>query len=160
MTTEEILHIFGQRIVDQLKADIKEKSITKFGSVNASGKLYDSIRYEVNNGKLQVFGFDYVYYLQYGRKPGKFPPKDAIKQWIRDKGILSNPSESELNSLAFLISRKIAEKGTTVWEQGGSDLVSAVVNESLIDDLRGTIVANFETYIIDSFKSSYFAMAA
>lgn len=162
MTTEEILTLFGERIVAALKDDIKNRDIyiRQLGPVNASGKLADSIRYEVADGKLRIFGLHYIYYLENGRKPGKAPPRAAIKQWILDKGILRSPKESELNSLAFLIQRKIADKGTCVWEQGGSDLVSGVVNEDLKNDLINEIFQSYETFVIEAFRSSYLPIAA
>jgi len=46
--------------------------------------------------------------LEYGRKPGSFPPVDALEYWvIRKLGITEDS-----RSVAFLIARKIARVGT------------------------------------------------
>ena len=132
----DILTQFGQRIVDELVNDIQNKQVTKYGAVNASGNLAKSIRYEVKDGQLLVYANDYIYYLVYGRQPGKFPPREAIIQWIKDKPI---QSDLPINSLAFLIQRKISRQGTLIYEQGGSDLLSGVINQQLISDLTSEL---------------------
>lgn len=58
---------------------------------------------------------EYWKYLEYGRKAGKFPPPDKIREWIRIKPVLPRPIKGKLpttNQLAYLIGRKIAKKGT------------------------------------------------
>jgi hypothetical protein len=73
----------------------------------ASGNLISSIEVltGAKNGQLfiDLFMEDYWYFVNWGRKPGKFPPLNKIKEWLRYKGIPEN--------LAFPISRKIALKG-------------------------------------------------
>lgn len=132
----ELLNRYGQRIVTELVRDIQTKQVTKYGAVNASGNLAKSIRYEVKGGTLLVYGNDYIFYLVYGRKPGKAPPRDVIVQWIKDKPIRS---DIPINSLAYLIQRKIAKQGTLIYEQGGSTLLSGVVNQQLISDLSSDL---------------------
>lgn len=46
----------------------------------------------------------HAYYAEKGRRPGKFPPKEAIEAWMRRRGI---PMEA-----SFPIRRSIAELGT------------------------------------------------
>lgn len=133
---DETLNRFGERIVDAIVKDIQTKQVTKYGAVNASGNLAKSIRYEVSNGVLKVYANDYIYYLVYGRQPGKFPPRDAIIQWIKDKPIRS---DIPINSLAFLIQRKISKQGTLIYEQGGSTLLDGVINQQLISDLSSDL---------------------
>ena len=48
--------------------------------------------------------------VEYGRKPGKWPPRDAIEYWVRRKLKITN--DAEVRSVAFLIARKIGLKGT------------------------------------------------
>lgn len=136
ISTELILQSIGNTVVERLKNDIKNKPVTKYGAVNASGKLYDSIRYEVvNNGEtLRVYAEDYIDYLVYGRRNGKFPPRDAIRKWIDDKGL--EPVGISKDSLAFLIARKIAREGTTIFQQGGSTLLSDIITDNLIRETR------------------------
>jgi hypothetical protein len=136
ISTELLLNTLGNTVVERLKNDIKNKPVTKYGAVNASGKLYDSIRYEVTNNAetLRVYAEDYIDYLVYGRKPGKRPPRDVIRKWIDDKGL--EPVGISKDSLAFLIARKIGEEGTTIYQQGGSTLLSDIITDNLIRETR------------------------
>lgn len=161
-----LLNEVGAKIVADLKNDIKSKSVTKYGAVNASGKLYDSIRYEVSGLSLKVFGEDYVYFLEAGRKPGRKPPKKAIREWIESKPSAqanfgwNGLKEYEKNSIVFLIQRKIGEKGTTIFEQGGSDLVSAVVNRDVVKFIEDKLLEGFQTETIQNFRSQVIQLAA
>ena len=56
-----------------------------------------------------VMGVAYGLPLERGRKPGKWPPRDAIALWVRRK--LGVP-EKEVDSVAFLIQRAIGQRGT------------------------------------------------
>lgn len=136
-----LLAQFGARIVSQLQNDILTKDITKYGPANASGALAKSIRFDVSDGTLTIYGLDYIYYLENGRKPGTFPNVQSILDWIDAKGIMSQLTDKKISkdSLAYLIGRKIATKGTTVYQQGGSDLVSAIINTGLIQELKDAI---------------------
>lgn len=154
---DEILTALGTRITTQLKEDIRNKRVTKYGAVNASGALADSVRFEVSNGVLRVYALDYSFYLEHGRKPGKFPPREPIIQWIKAKGL---SFDIPINSLAYLIQRKIARKGTTIFEQGGSDLISGIINEGLINDLKSELFEAIIDEAVSSFRSNVLKLAA
>lgn len=144
---QDILKYYGELIVTRLRNDILNKKVTKYGSVTASGQLAQSVRYEVDESGLRIYANDYIVYLQDGRRPGKFPPKQPILDWIDDKGIQFNDIKKE--SLAFLIQRKIANEGTTAFIQGGTDLVSGVLTPELIKQ----ILNSFRDDYIKSIKS-------
>jgi hypothetical protein len=152
LSTELILNEIGQVVSDRLVNDIKTKRVTKYGAVNASGKLSESVRYDVtNNGEtLRVYAEDYIYYLVHGRKNGKRPPKQAIREWIDAKGI--SPDGISKDSLAFLIARKIGEVGTTIYQQGGSDLVSDIITDELViqvkQELNDRLIALFQSDLV------------
>ena len=59
---------------------------------------------------------DYWKYVEEGTRP-HWPPKDAILHWVEVKPVIPRPDAKgripSPKSLAFLISRKIAKKGTT-----------------------------------------------
>lgn len=85
----------------------------------ASGKLYNSLHTTIEV-EGQVFTVllhseDYLKWVDEGRRPGKFPPVDKIRQWIRVKPVMPHPDKhgrlpSE-NSLAYLIGSSIAKNG-------------------------------------------------
>lgn len=154
LATKMILEGIGQEIVDRLRNDIKTKSLVKgFPPPNASGSLADSLRYEATEDNLKVYAKSYIYYLEYGRKAGKKPPREVIRKWIDDKGILPKADERgrtiSKDSLAFLIQRKIGDKGTLIAQQGGSDLLSSIINDEFIGKMKEQLIFN----TVESIKS-------
>lgn len=106
-----------QDITNDFVVELKNK-LTANGS-NASGTLSNSIKGIVKqNGKYVVISIqleDYWQYVENGRKAGKYPPINAIKNWISVKPVLPRPLKSgklpTANQLAFLIARKISKVG-------------------------------------------------
>ena len=92
---------------------------------------------------------DYWKWAEYGRKPGKFPPIEKIKEWIKVKPILPRPTDGKLpteNQLAFLIARKIATKGTK-----GSGVYAKTVKEfDLTGKLYDCIANNFLEFVTEN----------
>jgi hypothetical protein len=154
MDFNEYLNKLGLELTDRLVKDIQTKRVTKYGAVNASGRLAKSVRYDVKNSTLTVYAEQYIGALEFGRKPGKKPPRDVIRKWIDEKGIIPNGISKD--SLAFLIQRKIGEEGTTIWQQGGSDLVSGIFN----DALRKEIENDFYNLIASEVTSDVLKIAA
>lgn len=155
-----ILEGIGEDVIDRLRNDIKNKSLVSgYPAPDASGALVNSLRYEATDTNLKVFANDYIYELQFGRKPGIAPPRAVIRKWITDKGILPQPNDKgktiSLDSLAFLIQRKIGEKGTLIYQQGGSDLLSSIINTEAIENWKSRI--SFEA--INLIRSEILAFA-
>ena len=98
--------------------------------MRASGKFADSLEVRVEGLTAQLWGENYAQQLETGRKSGKFPPIDAIKKWIEEKGIASRiQGEISVGSLAFLIARKISREGWKREQFGGVELISQVVTD-------------------------------
>jgi len=58
---------------------------------------------------------EYWIYAEEGRRPGKFPPPEAILKWIQFKRLVPSSNGGKVpttSQMVYLISRKIAEKGT------------------------------------------------
>lgn len=106
-----------KKITDDFVVELKNK--LKANDSYASGDLVNSIRGVVKqNGKYLVISIqleDYWQYVENGRKAGKYPPINAIKNWISVKPVLPRPLKSgklpTANQLAFLIARKISKVG-------------------------------------------------
>lgn len=86
----------------------------------ASGNLISSLKpvsIEFRNGKYEadISIASYWKYVEYGRRPGKFPPVNRILEWIRIKPVIPRPRNGlkppTEPQLAFLIARKIARDG-------------------------------------------------
>lgn len=95
----------------------------------ASGDLLNNIEYEITRGDftytIYVKMKDYWYFVENGRKAGKWPPIQNILDWIKIKPVLPRPNaEGKLptpQQLAFLIASKIGTEGT----EGTQDLRKA-----------------------------------
>jgi len=93
----------------------------------ASGKLVDTVTTEVETGigfySVSINFHDCFYwkYIENGTRP-HWPPRDAILRWITVKPVIPRPDRygriPSPQSLAYLISRKIATVGT----EGSQDL--------------------------------------
>ena len=103
----------------QKAEELYNRKVTDKG-INASYKLLNSVETVVRRNDdtitVTINLEDYWYYVENGRKAGRFPPIDKILEWIRVKPVIPYtdsrgrlPTEEQL---AFLISRKIAEQGT------------------------------------------------
>jgi hypothetical protein len=104
--------------------------------MRASGKFAETLEVKVQGLTAQLWGEDYSQQLETGRKSGRFPPIDAIEQWIKDKGIANKiQGQISISSLAFLIARKIANEGWKRQEYGGVELISSVVTDERIQKI-------------------------
>lgn len=112
----------------------------------ASGNLINSIReYSIElsgngiEGSIELAS--YWKYVEYGRKPGKWPPRDKILEWIKIKPVLPRPVNGlkppTQEQMAFLICRKIGKDGIEpgnqfsealdiVWQRKKQEIESAV----------------------------------
>lgn len=89
-------------------------------------------------------------WVEYGRKPGgKFPPKQAILNWMKVRNILPRgPKPISVDQLAFLIQRKIAVKGI--------DPRPALHNaaEEIVDEFINEVYRQFDKYLQESIEDT------
>lgn len=132
------------RILEETRDEIRANMARE--GVNASGRTSASIRVRKEGDALQlVGGYDSTHSvdgysapdtapiptLEVGRKGGGNPPVPRgfyyiIREWSKVKGI-SFADESERNTFAFLLSRKIAREGTRR-HTDNKDIYSTPVN--------------------------------
>ena len=114
--------------VNLLISDLKAKHEAL--GMKASGRWLNELEaiFEINENSFigKIVGAKYTKQLTQGREPGSFPPVQAIKDWIMDKPITPRDNIS-IDSLAFLIGRKIQEVGTNYFQQGGTDLIDSII---------------------------------
>jgi len=99
-------------ILKGVSADVVKDQISK--GIRASGKSADSLKTESEAAEGDLKGSAHIYFQIHGRKPGPF--RDGIKTimaWLEDKGI--KPIDISLKSLAFLIVRKIQQRGNDIF---------------------------------------------
>jgi len=85
-------------------------------------------------------GSNYFAQQTAGRAPGKFPPIESIIEWIKVKNIQKRDNISD-RSLAFIIARKIAQKGTDIHEGKRPALDLKGVSEKALPELMKSITA-------------------
>jgi hypothetical protein len=114
----------------------------------ATGKLKDfKVECQMEGSFFEVIFIleDYWKYVENGRRAGaKFPPVNAIKEWIKVKPIIPRPIKGKIpttNQLAYLIGRKISRDGIPA-----KKLLESSLNESsnLIDKLVSLIADEME----------------
>lgn len=110
----EVLNAFADTFIQIARDNLQANQS------NASYNLYNSFEKIIEVGedyfKVSVSLADYWHFLEEGRSPGKYPPPDAIRNWIEVKPVVPqadmNGRTPTVEQLTFLISRKIAEEGT------------------------------------------------
>lgn len=94
---------------------------TKRYSSETTGRLRESLKFKVTQTKrgrwrLQIQAEPYWYYVNFGRRPGKYAPPPVIQSWVRKKGIqpqaldgggFKKRKRGDLESMAYLMNRKI-----------------------------------------------------
>lgn len=141
-TDKEIIEQF----LTQVKLDIIAESDQQ--GRNATGKAKAGLLVESGfaSGKL-IDSAGYVEWgWEYGRAPGKMPPVSALMQWIDAKGII--PKGISKKSLAFLIARKIANEGTTLFRQNQpSGVITGAITEDRLNALTETLSEKYASQI-------------
>lgn len=151
-TDQEILSAFLDEMILGLRQSQQEKGL------RSSGESAAMLRKEEGQDEGSIIdGAGTFYYQQYGRKPGGWPPQDAILEWIKVKPIVPYGNISE-ESLAFLIARKIGKEGIAVpgpYNEGG--VITDVINQEAIDRLKQQLgehyVKEFGSEVIKGFSN-------
>ena len=149
---EDPIKIIGVIEVCNQIADIYRKKMDA-ADYNKQGELYNFKWTTEWKDNLFEVNFDlppYFYFAENGRRPGKFPPPDAILKWVQFKRLVPRPGRDgkvpSTNQLVYLISRKIATKGTE-----GKHLFEKTLDDQNLDNLANKLVelitAEFEKEI-------------
>ena len=137
-----------QDLVDSI-ADIYRQNLE---SSKATGNLQNFQTHITLNDTTFSVGFeleDYWKYVEYGRRPGKQPPIEAIENWVRVKPIVPDSRTDKVpntKQLAYLIARKIGREGTPAQKPLTNTMYSEEVN-ILISAIKNNIVEQVYKYI-------------
>lgn len=149
---EDPIKIIGITEVCNQIADIYRKKMDA-ADYNKQGELYNFKWTTEWKDNLFEIAFElppYFPFAEYGRRPGKFPPPDVILKWVQFKRLVPRPGRDgkvpSTNQLVYLISRKIATKGTE-----GKHLFEKTLDDPNLDNLADKLVelitAEFEKEI-------------
>lgn len=108
VTLTTVLDELGARMVSDIKDQLMKGDKPKY----ASGTLVDKLTFEVANKQLTIKSQGagkYQRIVDSGRRPGKYPPRGVIEDWITQKNLKAKYVKQ--SSLAFVIKRKIKQEG-------------------------------------------------
>ena len=160
------LTAYGAELLTACREQMASLPVTRFGPVNASKRTSDALRAEVSETptgyRLQLIAPGSILTLIYGRKGGKFPNLLAIEQWIVDKGIVPRPDKNgksvSTKSLAFLIGRKLKERGNEVLIQGPpSKLFADILSQ---DNIGAALKSRIIPLLVEQFRTQVHAAIA
>lgn len=144
-----MINIPEDKILKTMQEVIDTFLIPKFIALgmNATGKWIESLEARVVDGRGEIWGIDYTYWLAKGRRPNKNQDPEAltkwavwagstfIKDWAEAKGISAPP---------IAIAYKIAIDGTDYYPDG-TDLLEVLNSPEVIQfvyDKTGEQVSN------------------
>lgn len=134
MKPEELYAKYLERLRLKLIAKYEEYGM------RASGAYADGLEAQATPNKLLMLGVHYSEFMEYGRTAGKFPPRQAIENWIEVKKGLPAIFYEKKKQFAFLIARKIAKEGIVVPNsRNKGKVISAVVDDFLGNDIHEMI---------------------
>lgn len=143
------IQLIANKIVNLYRKQLEEKG------VNASGTLGNTATAEVEiNGEKLIVSLNlesYWRYVEYGRRPGKMPPIDNIKDWIKVKPVIPDARTGKIpttNQLAFLIARKIGREGIPARRPLEATVYSDATQQ-IIDAIKSEIVSQLKQQLLD-----------
>lgn len=132
-------------LTDLFAAAVKDKLADN--GTNASGNLSKSIKGKVKfDGKwleIELSLLDYWRYVENGRKKGKRPPLEAIREWIITKPIIPYTKGKKVpteQDLAVCIARKIGRYGT----KPQPFVAPTVTDFKLVDKVESILYSEFD----------------
>ena len=114
---------------DQIETTIKEvekfndsiRDALKSKNISDTGEAANSLFVEHGEDFVRSIGIFYIEFLDTGRGPGRFPPRAPIARWVESKLGISS-SNPEFNGIVYIISKKIADLGTTIFRNQGKGI--------------------------------------
>lgn len=142
----ELVRSFADNVVLDIKQSMDVSGVT------ASGKFNRSLDANVTDKEVLITGLKYAGAIESGRKPssgGTGILRALIRSWIDDKGIIPTGGISK-DSLAYLITRKIHQEGTRLYNGNDfygrskpSRVIRGVVKDGRIEELGSDLMINY-----------------
>lgn len=122
MSFETLTHKHLTNLKSEIQAVMASKNLDNTGEASQSLEISGN----------QLIGLDYIFYLDKGRSPGKFPPVQNLRDWVESKLGLSS---KESKSVAFLIGRKMANEGSGIYRNNAKGLQLELLVNNMLEDL-------------------------
>ena len=106
LVCKQALANLGQRIISQAQTNLRRGRNVATSLLINSGAVKEG----ADNTILAGFPTIYAYYVEFGRRAGKWPPFRFIYEWVRVRHVAADDEQAK--SIAFLIQRSIGKKGT------------------------------------------------
>lgn len=139
--------------IELLDLQVKIAENIKSTGRNASGHTANSMHIVKTGKGATLLGRDAFEVLETGRKSGKVPKGfyQIIRQWAIDKGF-SFESDRELNTFAYLTSRKIVREGTKLYRDGGERNVFTEPKKEALSNIKIGIALLMADNILDTVR--------
>jgi hypothetical protein len=142
---KQLLEQLGQTLVGQFRANI--------APMRASGRTMDSIHEVVTENSLEVLALRSIGTAEYGRKPTRQGAEtgdptlfEAIKEWAKIRGIVTNLDDKAQLGIVYAITKHIHKNG---WKTKLNKPLSSVTDNIDIDALIKPLVV----YQMNEFRS-------
>jgi hypothetical protein len=101
-----------------IKNELVKEVMKQLVEHRTTGNLANSVMGIATGSKVEIRSNSYGdIVLEYGRRPGKFPPVEPLERWAMLHGMEKGAG--------YLIARKIAQSGTIKYQEGGPKQISA-----------------------------------
>lgn len=155
-TENIILRNFAEQLKAEIQKAIKTKKVTKYGAVNSSGRLHDSVEIRYTENGFQILANDYITGLIWGVKPNESTATiGAISKWIDEKPLQSSIPN---NTLAALIIRKQMKEGNMVYRThkgANSGLLTDALSDDKFDNFVELLASQSVTELTDKIVESF-----
>jgi hypothetical protein len=146
--------------VEKFNESIKDALDSK--NISDTGEAADSLYVKHGIDFVQSIGIFYLEFLDTGRGPGKFPPKEPIEDWVQGK-LGKSPSDSDFDGIVFVIQRKIAEIGTSIFlnNNEGVELDKKIaklrenINEAVAESVKLQVLKKLDRFKKVATKQKY-----
>lgn len=146
--------------VEKFNESIKDALNSK--NISDTGEAANSLFVEYGNDFVQSIGIFYIEFLDTGRAPGKFPPKAPIESWVKSK-LGKSESDSDFDGIVFVIRRKIAEIGTSIFLNNSQGIeldkkivtLRQAVNEAVSESVKVKIKQRLNKFKNKANKQKY-----
>lgn len=123
--------------------DILIKKYDDLG-LRASGDWANNLEGVVDGNSGIILGLEYTEQLVHGRPPGKHPKIKPLIQWVEDK--LGFTGDEGIG-IAYAVANKIADVGTNIYINGGTDLLEVLDLPETMEAFTSGIAEYYAEYM-------------